>query len=140
MNFIAQHGKNYADLEEFNLRAELFRKFDADVKFYNATEQHSRHGHNFLSDMTAEEKTRLLGLKNMAQPERQPVTEVQLPGALPATVNWCTAGKCNPIQNQGACGSCWAFSAAAAMESARAIFHGSLVKLSEQNFVSCSSL
>jgi len=50
---------------------------------------------------------------------------------IPASVNWVTAGKVNPIQDQGQCGSCWAFSAVAAQESAHAIFHSTLYKLSE---------
>jgi len=142
VQYIAKHGKSYADVEEFNLRSQLFAKFDAEVKLHNATETTSTHGHNFLSDWTAEEKTRLLGLKNMARPQRAPESEIFYGTGvgIPTSVNWVTAGKVNPIQDQGQCGSCWAFSAAAAMESAHAIFHTTLYKLSEQNLVSCSSL
>jgi C1A family cysteine protease len=142
IQYIAKYGKSYADVEEFNLRAQLFAKFDADVKLHNATETTSVHGHNFLSDWTAAEKTRLLGLKNMAPPERPAQSEIFLGTGvgIPASVDWVTAGKVNPIQNQGHCASCWAFSATAAMESAHAIFHTTLYKLSEQNFVSCTSL
>lgn len=43
----------------------------------------------------------------------------------------------NPIQNQGACGSCWAFSAIQAQESAYAIKTRVLQKLSEQFCVDC---
>ena len=61
--------------------------------------------------------------------------------ALPSSVNWVTVtpAKVNPVQDQGQCGSCWAFAAVATMESAHKIQHGSLYKLSEQNEVSCSS-
>lgn len=59
--------------------------------------------------------------------------------SIPTSVDWVTAGKVSPIQNQGSCGSCWAFSGTAAMESAHAIKTGTLVKLSEQQFVSCST-
>ncbi|KAJ0392121.1 hypothetical protein P43SY_008198 [Pythium insidiosum] len=46
-----------------------------------------------------------------------------------------------PIQNQGGCGSCWAFAGVAVAESALCIRQGgsSLVKLSEQNVASCST-
>lgn len=47
------------------------------------------------------------------------------------TVDWVTAGYVNAVQNQGSCGSCWAFSATAAIESQHALATGELLKLSE---------
>lgn len=42
------------------------------------------------------------------------------------------------MQNQGSCGSCWAFSATCAIESGLAVHNGTpVVKLSEQEFVNC---
>ena len=56
VQYIAKHGKSYASLEEFNLRSALFHKFDSEINFHNQTERTSVHGHNFISDMTEEEK------------------------------------------------------------------------------------
>jgi C1A family cysteine protease len=58
---------------------------------------------------------------------------------LPSAVDWRDKGALNPVQNQGVCGSCWAFSAVAAMESAHFLKTGNLVKLSEQQCVDCDS-
>jgi hypothetical protein len=66
VNFIAKHGKNYSSLEEYNLRFERFRAMEAEIIRHNATQKSSVHGHNFLSDFTAEEYSRMLGLKNVA--------------------------------------------------------------------------
>ena len=57
-----------------------------------------------------------------------------------ATVDWREKGAVNPVQDQGGCGSCWAFSAVASMESAWFIKNGVLPKLSEQQLTSCDTL
>lgn len=134
--YIAEFGKSYESLEEFNLRAEIFAQTDKEIKHHNINETTSSHGHSFLSDWTVDEKAKLLGYVAEENAEEAPLFDHAGLG-YPASVDWVTAGKVNPIQNQGQCGSCWAFSAVAAMESAHAIKHGKLYKLSEQNFVSC---
>ena len=134
MNYIAQHSKNYASLEEFNLRFENFAKFDAEIKHFNSVQSDSVHGHNALSDWTAEERQALSGYRDEYEAKTE-YPETML--GIPTAVNWCTAGDCNAIQNQGNCGSCWAFAAAATMESAKKIQYGTLPKYSEQNFTSC---
>ena len=52
--------------------------------------------------------------------------------------DWTTKGVVSPIQNQEQCGSCWAFSTVATLESAWAVKTGTLLKLSEQEVVDCS--
>ncbi|KAF0713102.1 hypothetical protein As57867_004503, partial [Aphanomyces stellatus] len=56
-----------------------------------------------------------------------------------STMDWSTS-KCNPpVQNQGQCGSCWAFSTVGTAEFAHCLATGELLSLSEQQVVSCDS-
>lgn len=58
----------------------------------------------------------------------------------PSSLDWRDHGVVVPPKDQSHCGSCWAFSAVGAIESAFAIANGSTaVSLSEQEILDCSS-
>ncbi|OQS00090.1 long-chain-fatty-acid-CoA ligase [Thraustotheca clavata] len=54
-----------------------------------------------------------------------------------SSVQWASSNCMNPIQDQGFCGSCWAFVATSAIESAHYLATGNLIKLSEQQLIDC---
>ena len=58
---------------------------------------------------------------------------------LPKSWDWREHNAVTSVKNQGQCGSCWSFSATAAMEGAWAISTGKLIDLSEQQVMDCSS-
>ena len=55
------------------------------------------------------------------------------------SINWVDAGAITPVKDQGACGSCWAFSTTGSLEGANQIATGELVSFSEQQLVDCAS-
>jgi len=65
-------------------------------------------------------------------------SDLPLPNAVPASVDWTTQGVVTPVKNQGDCGSCWAFSTTGSLECEYAIKNGVLNSLSEQQLVDCS--
>jgi C1A family cysteine protease len=64
-------------------------------------------------------------------------TQLNIKTDLPDTVDW--AGKAvAPPRNQGQCGSCWAFSAAGALEGLNAIKNTKIDVFSPQQLVDCA--
>ena len=64
-----------------------------------------------------------------------PQTEM---ATLAAGKDWSTESNCvAPVKNQGGCGSCWAFAAVGALESAFCIKTGAQILFSEQHLLNC---
>ena len=102
------------------MRKANFMFIEAEIVRLNSSQKYSTHAHNWMSDFTREEYNRLQGLKDVPPPDLSKFPTYKGSGAnqMPMDLNWCaTSGTCEPIYNQGLCGSCYAFAATAAMAS-----------------------
>jgi len=98
-----------------------------------------------FSDMSPEEfRTTVLMTKVPTKSSTAPVSGVSEPSpSVPSTWDWRDHNAVTPVKDQGQCGSCWAFSATEAIESAW-ILKGhatpSTVNLAPQQIVDCDTI
>jgi len=95
-------------------------------------------GHNKFSDWSDAEYSNFLNYrpKNTYRYQEPLLLDTS---NLPDSINWVDEGAVKEIQDQGNCGSCWAFSAVAQMEGQHFVQSGKLLKLSEQQCVDCDT-
>ncbi|KAF8563434.1 hypothetical protein P879_11598 [Paragonimus westermani] len=110
------------------MRAELYQTLEQGTATYGITQ---------FSDLTAEEFRSLYANANMKNRPRTRETDVENVLHIPDSVDWRSLGAVNPVERQGACGSCWAFSTIGNIEGQWFRKTGDLIVLSKQQLVDC---
>jgi len=139
--FMKEYGKSYDSVEEYAKRLGVFAENMERVAKMNAEHVlingEAVFGVTKFSDLTPEEfKATYLTYRpsNRTRDVKDPVIE----GPIANDIDWVSKGAVTPVKDQGRCGSCWAFSATAAIESyAKLSGKYGLEVLSAQQINSC---
>ncbi|KAI9198155.1 hypothetical protein LWI28_011126 [Acer negundo] len=120
-------------------RQEIFKKNTEYIKEFNMDRDSDRPYKlkvNKFADLTKEEfHASHTGDRRLSIPRSVSYDKYQ---NLPDSIDWRNKGAVTPIKTQGKyCGSCWAFSAVAAMEGFIKISTGKLISLSVQELIDC---
>jgi cathepsin F len=135
MKFVKQHDKEYASIEEFHEKFEIFKNNVDEIvddenmsPFMDQTVEQFRSRNNLDASAIA-------GMKStMKSYGATKVTDV------PLNWDWVEQGAVSHVKNQGQCGSCWAFSTVANIEGQFFIKNKRMETFSEQQLVDCDDV
>lgn len=136
-SYVSAYSKSYESESEYAYRFQVFKDNLVFIRLHNSRYSTITLGVTKFSDMTPSEfKQKMLSPRPITEQNTESL-EFQLDA--PAQVDWRTKGAVTPVKDQGQCGSCWAFSATGGIESAWIIAGHSMVTLSEQQLMDCST-
>ncbi|MCP3684046.1 MAG: C1 family peptidase [bacterium] len=142
-DYEAEFNKKYIDEQEHQIRKLIFQQNLERIREVNSDSTMTwKAGVNHLTDRTTPELNALTGLHrglkfqiykvSYERPSEEEIKE------LATSIDWREKGVVSDVRNQGGCGSCWAFSSVAVLESHVAIRTGKLIAMSEQQLVDCT--
>jgi cathepsin F len=147
-SFQRKYGKSYSTQDEFEHRFRIFKdnmKKASDLQKLNPK---ATFGINQFSDLSHEEFASKylmnVDFSDYVAPPAKDFTQAypeNVRGCSPDPTNydWTNCGCDTPIYNQGACGSCWAFSATETIESYFCLAGNPLTQLSMEQIVDCDT-
>ncbi|KAJ4838032.1 hypothetical protein Tsubulata_019510 [Turnera subulata] len=136
-SWLKKHRRQYGSRDEWLLRFGIYQSNVEFIDYINSQNLSYNLSDNKYADLTNEEfKSMYLGLGPLKFANTKSTDPEDL-SDVPPSMDWRKAGAVSPVQDQGNCGSCWAFSASAAVEGLHKIKTGKLIDLSVQQLVDC---
>ncbi|KAL2496827.1 Cysteine proteinases superfamily protein [Forsythia ovata] len=136
--WMKRHGRRYDSRDEWNFRFGIYLSNILLIEFLNSQNLPYKLIDNEFADLTnLEFKSAYLGYKSPMFSHKRRHNFTFDNSLVPPSIDWRKRGAVTPVKNQGSCGSCWAFSAVAAIEGINKIKTGKLVSLSEQELIDC---
>ncbi|CAB3237720.1 unnamed protein product [Arctia plantaginis] len=140
-DFIKEFDKQYANEIEKETRFQIFKKNLEDANRLNKEHPDAVFGITAFMDLTTKEfvSTYTCLREDATQVYCDKIihdADIDYTGA-PESFDWRDKNVVTPVKDQGGCGSCWAFSATACVESQYAIKHREAIPLSEQELMDC---
>ncbi|XP_039617995.1 procathepsin L-like [Polypterus senegalus] len=139
------HGKQYKKANELQKRTiweENLKKINAHNLQYKRGKTTFKLGMNQFGDLTSSEFASMLSSYSVKHVRDITLSATDLRSAASklnlTSIDYRKLGYVTPVQDQGTCGCCWAFSAAGAIEGQTFNKTGKLIPLSKQNLLDCA--
>jgi len=154
INYAKAFGKTYHTTDTYTYHLSNYVANMQEAGRLNSQNPHANFGATKFSDYSKDEfSSAMLGFKPKKSRDELPIgnttilephpifTDPERHGvrATPTrtTWDWCSAGVLTPVNDQGGCGSCWAWSVSETVESFHALKTGQLVALSAEQITDC---
>ncbi|KAI4371990.1 hypothetical protein MLD38_010278 [Melastoma candidum] len=138
--WMSLYGRMYEDEPEKARRFEIFKSNVEFIESFNRDRDKSyRLGINKFSDMIKEELRAARNGYKKSPPRSSRITPFQyeIVTAVPYSMDWRKKDAVTANKDQKQRGSCWVFSAVAAIEGVTQLTTGKLISLSEQELIDC---
>lgn len=137
--YTRENNKNYPTSDEYVYRLQVFADNMDKIEEHNSKASSYKLGLNRFADLTEAEFERSIesGSRSKSNANKKQPVKTNA-GEIPTEIDWTTKGAVSQVKDQGACGSCWAFSVTGALESAYYLKNKVMLDLSEQELVDCS--
>lgn len=126
-SWLTTYNKEIISAAEYTYRLQIFSENLQKIERHNASNSSYEVGLNDFAHLTFKEfahKYLDMNLQSSLDPLSQESNPVPFgfPKVKSRKMNWNDQGKVTPVQNQGGCGSCYAFASVSALESYHAIY------------------